>query len=211
MQMTPRAASFIVLPILSLTLSSCSQQRIEDSPAYQAVCHGPPLRTSEQRNQAMEDGYQVNREYDCIDKTSFAALNAQRAAWTANNTPEAIAKRLAERAKVAADERARRNAASEKKPPAEPAIPVPRLVEVNTATETELKSVGSLGPDVAAQILEERKNGPFKHWPDLINRVVGLSSAQNAIYASVCGLIVDGASLPGAPPDAAIATAISAN
>jgi hypothetical protein len=41
------------------------------------------------------------------------------------------------------------------------------------------------------------------------NRVIGLSAAQTAVYASICGLNVDGKSLDGAPPNAAMAASIS--
>jgi DNA uptake protein ComE-like DNA-binding protein len=193
-------------------VTGCSQQKIEDSPQYQAACHGPPLRTIERRNQAAEDGFTISREYDCIDKASYAAFIERRAAWEAANTPNAIAERKADHERlVAEEEQARRSAAAiEAQSPSPPAsIPTLHLVEVNTATESELQNVASISHEVAAQIVAERNKRQFKDWADVINRVIGLSSAQTAVFASVSGLVVDGKSLPGAPPDAALAAALA--
>lgn len=187
--------------VLSQSLSGCSQ-RVEDSPAYQAACHGPPLRTIEQRNQALEDGYEVNRKYQCIDKTSYVAVSEQRARWAAANTPEAIAQRKADRERVISEERARAAIANESAGPV--AAPPPftlKHVDANTASESDLASAPGVGPAVAAQVIEERNKRRFSNWADLVSRVVGLSAAQTAFYASVCGLNVDGQSLLGAPPN----------
>lgn len=61
-----------------------------------AVCEGQPLRTVERRNQAMEDGFEINLRYDCITKQSAEVLAEQKAKWEAANTPEAKAARQAE-------------------------------------------------------------------------------------------------------------------
>jgi len=196
--------------LLSQSLSGCSR-RGEDSSAYQAACHGPPLRTLEQRNRALEDGYEINRQYECIDKASYIAVSEQRAQWAAANTPKAIAERKAEREKMIAEERARAAIANESTEPV--AAPPPftlKHVDANTASESELASVPSVGPAVAAQVIEERNKRHFSNWADLVSRVVGLSAAQTATYASVCGLNVDGQSLLGAPPNPAMAAQICA-
>jgi DNA uptake protein ComE-like DNA-binding protein len=207
---------FIALSIAALSMSlmvaSCSRKTEESSAAYQAACQGPPLRTVELRNKAMEDGYGINREYDCIDKASFVAVNEQRAKWEAANTPEAIAKREAEFAEKRAryaEQRAREAAAEESS--TTEALPnvVLRNTDVNTATEADIANVISVGPEVAAQIIGERNKRRFNDWADLVNRVIGLSAAQTAVYASICGLNVDGKSLDGAPPNAAMAASIS--
>ena len=83
-----------------------------------------------------------------------------------------------------------------------------RNIDVNTATEEELASVISISSATAARIIEERNKRRFNDWPDLVNRVIGLSAAQTAFYASICGLNVDGKSLEGAPPNVEIATSI---
>jgi competence protein ComEA len=43
--------------------------------------------------------------------------------------------------------------------------------DANTATQAELDAVKGIGPATAAKIVEERKNGAFKDWPDLVARV----------------------------------------
>lgn len=78
------------------------------------------------------------------------------------------------------------------------------LIEINNASKTDLQSI--LDSDVAAQILDERNKSQFKDWPDVINRVIGLSAAQTAVIASISGLTVNGKSLDGAPPDVTMAT-----
>jgi len=77
------------------------------------------------------------------------------------------------------------------------------LVEINTASKTDLIHV--VGSEIASQIIIERNNGQFRGWPDVVRRIVGLSSAQTAAIASINGLTVNGRSLDGVPPDAAMA------
>lgn len=158
------------------------------------------------REKALQDGYQIDRRYDCIDKASFAAVGEQKAKWEMANTPEAIAQRKVEWEKRAAEERSRSTAAvgQQKDAPRLPSFTL-RHVDVNTATEVELANVPSVGSDVAAQIIKERAKRRFNDWADLVNRVVGLSAAQGAAFASISGLNVDGQSLPGVPPNPAMA------
>ena len=205
------------IPILSTTLfaslmiASCSR-KAEEAAGYQAACQGPPLHTVEQREQAMVDGYEILRPYDCISKASFVAVADQKAKWEAAHTPEAIAKREAEFAQKQqqyADKLAAESAAKES-----PAVESPptinlRAIDVNTATEAEIATVISVGHEVAAQIVKERNKRRFNGWADLVNRVIGLSAAQTAVYASICGLNVNGKSLEGAPPNAVLAASIA--
>jgi len=196
---------------LSVLVAGCSRPSEESTAAYQAACHGAPLRDIELRNKAMEDGYNINPRYHCIDKASFIEVNEQRAKWQAANTPEAIARRNAELAEEHARnlERWTRDAEARRSTPEPPPVVVLRDIDVNNATEEELANVISVGPDVAAQILAERNKRRFEGWSDLVSRVVGLSAAQTAVYASTSGLTVNGKSLDGAPPDAAAAAAIA--
>lgn len=206
-------ASATVIALVAV-LTGCAPG-IEESPAYQAACHGPPLESLEQRNQAIEDGYLINRQYDCIDKASFLAVQRQRAEWQAANTPEAIAQREAEFAAQLERSKAQyqrgmaersREAAAERRLAAAP-LPIIELreVDVNTASETEIAKVITLDAEVAAQIVAARNQRKFSGWADLVDRVVGLSTAQPAVYASTCGLTVNGQSLEGAPPNPTIA------
>jgi Helix-hairpin-helix motif len=203
-----------LMMIVALSACSPSKELEASRAAYAAACHGTPLRNAEARNKAAEDGYNINREFDCIDKASYVAVNDSSAKWKAANTPDAIALREAERAKEIANAQVLRTAAAEReradtRPLDVPPAIVLRAVDVNTATEAELANVISVGPTVAARVVAERKVRRFSGWPDLVNRVVGLSQAQSAVYASVCGLTVDGNSLDGAPPDAVAAALIS--
>lgn len=84
-----------------------------------------------------------------------------------------------------------------------------RNIDVNTASEADIASVISVGPAVAAQIVEARNQRRFNDWADLVRRVVGLGAARSAYDASTCGLNVNGKSLDGAPPNATMAALIS--
>jgi len=128
----------------------------------------------------------------------------------AARTPEALARQeaeLAERGARAAEDRARLTEERERIAAAEEAPPniVLRDIDVNTATEADIASVISVGPRVAAQIVEERNKRRFRDWADLIHRVTGMGPALAVFYASSCGLNVDGKSFDSVPPDAEIA------
>lgn len=63
------------------------------------VCAGPPLKTVQARNDAMEKGYPINPGYDCIDKAALEEMNRREATALAEHQ-----KAEAERAKAAAAE-----------------------------------------------------------------------------------------------------------
>ena len=71
-------------------------------------------------------------------------------------------------------------------------------VDVNRATAAELDSIKGIGPGVSTKILDERKKGNFKDWPDFIERVKGVGEGNAAKFSSE-GLTVGGASYKGAP------------
>lgn len=50
-------------------------------PVDDSICAGPPLRSAEEREQAMEAGYSIHPGLGCIEKRSFDAVNAERARW----------------------------------------------------------------------------------------------------------------------------------
>ena len=193
----------LALSIACAVIAGCG--RGPDTTAeYQAICHGPPLRTVEARNQALEDGYEVIRMFDCIGKASYAERIASGENAAAARTPAAIARRQQEREAMIAEERARRAAEDGRKslvPPSTRTYAVTRPVEANTASEDELASVLNVGASTARQIVAQRDKRPFDHWPDLVRRVVGLSAARPALYASIGGLVVNGRGLDGAPFD----------
>lgn len=209
-----RAPLLVVLGVIvfQLHLAGCTE-RVEDSAAYKAACHGPPLHgDTMRRNSAFEAGYAINPFYDCIDKTSFIQMNEEKARLEAANTPEGRALQQAEQQRLMAEQKARAVAAKasvEEQPSPLPAPPVVQ-VDVNTGTEVELAGIPPLDLATAAQIAEQRGLRPFSDWADLVSRITGLGAAQTAAYASTAGLTVNGQSLPGAPPNAEMAAQLRA-
>jgi competence protein ComEA len=65
-------------------------------------------------------------------------------------------------------------------------------VDVNVATRADLETVKGIGPGLSAKILDARKEGTFKNWNDLVDRVVGIGP-RNAGKLSQAGLTVAGA------------------
>lgn len=96
--MTARYVATVVASILAaLAVSSCSKTNEQSAAIDPAACEGPPLHTVEKRNKALEDGYQINQQYDCIDRASFVAISEQRARTQNAEPPETLVKREAER------------------------------------------------------------------------------------------------------------------
>jgi hypothetical protein len=77
------------LPLLAHSLVGCSKPT-EAEPGYQAACHGSPLKTTEQRQRALEDGYVIDGRHDCVNKASYAAVNNARAQGAAVRKSEAV-------------------------------------------------------------------------------------------------------------------------
>ena len=79
-------------------------------------------------------------------------------------------------------------------------------VDVNKATAADLDGVKGIGPSLSGKIMDERKKGPFKDWPDFVSRVKGMGDKNAAKFSSE-GLTVNGASLkvdgPAPKPEAA--------
>lgn len=74
-------------------------------------------------------------------------------------------------------------------------------VDVNKATQADLESIKGVGPSIAGKILDERKKGAFKDWPDMIDRVKGVGEG-NAAKFSAEGLTVNGKAFTAAAPAA---------
>lgn len=70
-------------------------------------------------------------------------------------------------------------------------------VDANKANAAELDSIKGIGPAMSTRILDERKKGNFKDWPDFISRVKGLGEAS-AAKLSKQGLTVNGTEFKGA-------------
>ena len=71
-------------------------------------------------------------------------------------------------------------------------------VEVNKASQAELETIKGVGPAMSGKILEARKSGAFKDWPDLVERVKGIGDANAGKFSSD-GLVVNGATYARAP------------
>lgn len=64
-------------------------------------------------------------------------------------------------------------------------------VDVNQASEAELDGIKGIGPSLSGKILQARQQAPFKDWPDLMQRVKGIST-KSAAKLSAAGLSVNG-------------------
>ena len=77
-------------------------------------------------------------------------------------------------------------------------------VDVNKADQAALESVKGIGTSLSTRILEARKQGNFKDWPDLVSRVRGIGG-HNAAKFSAEGLTVNDAPYAPAAPTATAA------
>jgi competence protein ComEA len=78
--------------------------------------------------------------------------------------------------------------------------------DANKAALEDLRTVKGIGPSIAERILDERKKGSFKDWPDFIGRIKGIGDG-NAAKFSANGLTINGAAYAGG---AAVAGAAAA-
>ena len=69
-------------------------------------------------------------------------------------------------------------------------------VDVNKANAADLDGIKGIGPSLSGKILKERNKGPFKDWPDLMQRVSGMGE-KNSVKLSAEGLTVNGADYKG--------------
>ncbi|MDQ0571544.1 competence protein ComEA [Variovorax paradoxus] len=77
-------------------------------------------------------------------------------------------------------------------------------VDVNKGTAADLDGIKGVGPAMSKRILDARKEGEFKDWPDLMQRVKGVKE-KKAGKLSAEGLTVNGQAFGGqaAAPSAA--------
>jgi competence protein ComEA len=71
-------------------------------------------------------------------------------------------------------------------------------VDVNKADQGGLGGIKGIGPAMSKHILDARKQGEFRSWDDLQERVAGIGP-KSAARLSAAGLTVGGKSLTGAP------------
>lgn len=56
------------------------KEKMAQEPAYDSnACAAPPIKDVGKLEEAREQGYEINARYNCIDKASFAAVNAHKA------------------------------------------------------------------------------------------------------------------------------------
>jgi DNA uptake protein ComE-like DNA-binding protein len=200
------------LLVAAVALVACKPSEL--SAAYLAVCEGQPLRTGAHRHQAIENGYEINRQYDCVTKRSATAVAAQNAQWAAEHTPTVMAARRAEVDRHNAESKLRdamraqaevHAVAVREQRRVEDKAAVIEQVEVNTATAAQLAKLEWLDAEVARQIVAERMKRRFDNWTDMVKRVDGLSTVETGMRASAFGLTVNGSSLKGAEPASSMA------
>ena len=64
-------------------------------------------------------------------------------------------------------------------------------VDVNKASQAELETIKGIGPSMSGRMLDERKKGSFKDWPDMVGRVKGIGQGNAGKFAAD-GLTVNG-------------------
>ncbi|QFZ86889.1 MULTISPECIES: helix-hairpin-helix domain-containing protein [Variovorax] len=70
-------------------------------------------------------------------------------------------------------------------------------VDANKGSAADLDGLKGVGPSLSKRILDARKEGEFKDWPDLMQRVKGVKE-KSAAKLSAEGLTVNGQSFDGA-------------
>lgn len=69
-------------------------------------------------------------------------------------------------------------------------------VDANKGSAADLDGLKGVGPSLSKRILDARKEGEFKDWPDLMQRVKGVKE-KSAAKLSAEGLTVNGQSFNG--------------
>jgi competence protein ComEA len=79
-------------------------------------------------------------------------------------------------------------------------------VDVNKGTAADLDGIKGVGPAMSKRILDARKEGEFKDWPDFMQRVKGVKE-KKAEKLSAEGLTVNGKAFGGHAAEAAASKA----
>jgi len=69
-------------------------------------------------------------------------------------------------------------------------------VDVNKGTAADLDGIKGIGPAMSKRILDARKTGEFKDWPDFMQRIKGVKE-KKAEKLSAEGLTVNGQAFGG--------------
>ncbi len=135
--------------LAALVYVSYNKHPISTTPNNSLACAGEPLKTIEARNAALEDGYVINQQFDCIDKASFEAVKQRQAVWEAGR-----AKRAAMEASFKASQPAPVEAAEVAETPVQAAI---KLVEAHDYAKALpiFKAQAELGDAIAQVMLSD--------------------------------------------------------
>jgi len=79
-------------------------------------------------------------------------------------------------------------------------------VDVNKGTAADLDGIKGIGPAMSKRILDARKTGEFKDWPDFMQRIKGVKE-KKAEKLSAEGLTVNGQAFGGQASAPAVAKA----
>jgi len=82
-------------------------------------------------------------------------------------------------------------------------------VDANKGSAADLDGLKGVGPSLSQRILDARKQGEFKDWPDFMQRVKGVKE-KSAAKLSAEGLTVNGQSFSGAAAPAKTSKAAKA-
>lgn len=82
-------------------------------------------------------------------------------------------------------------------------------VDANKGSAADLDGLKGIGPAMSTRIIDARKQGEFKDWPDLMSRVKGVKE-KKAAKLSAEGLTVNGESFKADTPAAKPAKAAKA-
>jgi hypothetical protein len=188
-----RLTAFTLVILLGSAISGCSKVQ---SSGFKAACHGDEL-TAATETLAIENGWQINGAYNCVDKTSYDK-------WAAALSPEEIKdvmSSFSDKQEKAKDDRAQELIDNEQYIAEALANMNTQPVEANTAEWFELGNIIGVGDEAGTQIMQAREKRLFTDWDDLLTRVPVFKVANTAHDASISGMTVNGKSLPGADQD----------
>ena len=73
------AGKFPIVAMLVVLLHACAREDPAVAAERERACAGPPIKTIEDRQAAYEQGYAIDRRYDCIDRRSYETVQRQNA------------------------------------------------------------------------------------------------------------------------------------
>src|SRR5689334_13450114 len=74
-----RIAGVAVVTAMAMLADGCAREDPAIAAERAQRCAGPPIKSVEQREQLMQDGYVINLGLDCIDRDSYEAMQREQA------------------------------------------------------------------------------------------------------------------------------------